>query len=40
MLDILARLTAIKHYSKDIHYNAKGDVISVQVTCLHHLKKY
>lgn len=25
MLDILARLTAIKHYAKDIHYNAKGD---------------
>lgn len=24
MLDILARLTAIKHYAKDIHYNAKG----------------
>ena len=25
MLDILARLTAIKHYAKDIHYNAKGE---------------
>ena len=25
MLDVLARLTAIKHYAKDIHYNAKGE---------------
>lgn len=25
MLDVLSRLTAIKHYAKDIHYNAKGD---------------
>lgn len=25
MLDILARLTAIKHYAKDIHYTAKGE---------------
>lgn len=25
MLDILARLTAIQQYAKDIHYTAKGD---------------
>lgn len=25
MLDILARLTAIKSYAKDIHYTAKGE---------------
>lgn len=25
MLDILARLTAIKYYAKDIHYTAKGE---------------
>ena len=25
MLDVLSRLTAIKHYAKDIHYNARGD---------------
>lgn len=25
MLDVLARLTAIKYYAKDIHYNAKGN---------------
>lgn len=25
MLDVLARLTAIKYYAKDIHYNAKGE---------------
>lgn len=25
MLDILARLTAIKSYAKDIHYSAKGE---------------
>ena len=25
MLDILARLTAIKYYAKDIHYNEKGE---------------
>ena len=25
MLDLLSRLTAIKYYAKDIHYNAKGE---------------
>lgn len=25
MLDVLARLTAIQQYAKDIHYTAKGD---------------